>query len=94
MFFKRHRDELEEFIMRYGSELKLLELFGPSLRQCANNERAVQTTQIRRMYLSRQNPDTRLAENVIEGELDTSIHDNGIRLNKNVRHLLSVEALR
>jgi hypothetical protein len=95
MLFKRHKNELEDFILRYGSELKMLEVFGPSLRQCANNERAVQTTTIRRMYLSRQNPDTRLAENVIEGELDTTTNsNNNIRLNKNLRHLGSVEELR
>jgi hypothetical protein len=94
MLFKRNKNDIQEFLDRYGSEVKLLELFGPPLRLCANNERAVQTTQIRRTFLSKQNPETRMAENILEGELDTTNHDNPPRLHKNLRHLGSIEELR
>ena len=48
MLFKRHKNDLKEFIERYGTEPKMLDIFGAALRQCANNELAVQTTQIRK----------------------------------------------
>jgi hypothetical protein len=67
MLFKRHKNDLKDYIERYETELKMLEIFGPALRQCANNERAVQTTQIRKTFMSKQNPETRMAENIIEG---------------------------
>jgi hypothetical protein len=51
--FKRHKEDLQEFLDRYGSERAVFELFGPGLRMCSNNERAVQTTQLRRTYLSK-----------------------------------------
>jgi hypothetical protein len=35
-----------------------------------------------------------MAENIIEGELDTTNHDNPPRLHKNLKHLGSVEELR
>ncbi len=92
--FKRHKEDLHEFVERYGSERAVLELFGPGLRMCGNYERAVQTTQLRRTFLSKQNPDTRMAENVLEGEIDTMHLDSPPRLHKNLRHLESIEALR
>jgi hypothetical protein len=94
MLFKRHKNDLQDYIERYETELKMLEIFGPALRQCANNERAVQTTQIRKTFMSKQNPETRMAENIIEGELDPTNHDNPPRLHKNLRHLGSIEDLR
>jgi hypothetical protein len=47
----------------------MLERFGPALRQVANDERAVQSKQIKRTFMSKQNPETRMVEHFIEGEI-------------------------
>ena len=57
-------------ILRYGGQTPLEMRFGKKLRFLANNKRAIQTRQIKSTFLSKQNPDTRLAENVLETELD------------------------
>ncbi len=72
----------------------MLEIFGPALRQVANNERAVQTKQIKMTLLSKQNPETRMVENIIDGELYTNNADNPPRLHKNLQHLGTIDALR
>jgi hypothetical protein len=33
MLFKRHKNDLQDYIERYETELKMLEIFGPALRQ-------------------------------------------------------------
>lgn len=65
----------------------------PLQRLVANNERAVQTKQIKLTWMSKQNPETRLVENLIEGELDAN-PENPPRLYRAMQHLESVEALR
>ncbi len=58
LLFKRHAQDLPELIERYGNEQRMLQLFGLGLRQVANNERAVQSKQIKITFMSKQNPET------------------------------------
>ncbi len=94
MLIERHYDDIPNLIDRYGGQIALEIRFADDLRFLANNERAVQTRQIKSTYLSKQNPECRLAENFIEQELDLDqtqpprIHKN------NIGHIKSVGALR
>ncbi len=80
-------------VARYGGEMQMLAQFGPHLRTIANNERAIQSKQIKMTFMSKQNPESRLVENIIEGELDAN-SDNPPRLHRTMQHLESIEALR
>jgi hypothetical protein len=70
MLIERHKDEIPNLIERYGGQMALEIRFAGELRFLANNERAIQTRQIKSTYLSKQNPECRLAENIVESELD------------------------
>jgi hypothetical protein len=63
------------------------------VRNLANNERAIQTGQIKITYLSKKNPEYRLAKNILDTELDLDT-SNPPRLHLNVEHLETVENLR
>jgi hypothetical protein len=94
MLIERHYDEIPNLIQRYGGQIALEIRFADKLRFLANNERAVQTRQIKSTYLSKQNPECRLAENVIEQELDLD-QRQPIRIHKNnIGHIKSIGALR
>ncbi len=93
LLFKRHAQALPELIERYGSEQRMLQLFGLGLRQVANNERAVQSKQIKITFMSKQNPETRMVENIIEHELDANL-DNPPRLYHTLKYLKTIDALR
>ncbi len=94
LVIERHKDEIPNLIDRYGGQMALEIRFAGELRFLANNERAIQTRQIKSTYLGKQNPECRLAENVIESELDLDqtqpprIHKN------NIGHIKSIGALR
>ena len=94
MLIERHLDEIPNLIQRYGGKIALEMRYADKLRFLANNERAVQTRQIKSTYLSKQNPECRLAENVIEQELDLD-QTQPIRIHKNnIGHIKNIGALR
>ncbi len=93
MLVQRHIDELSNMIKRYGGETAIEMKFAKPLRNLANNERAIQTRQIKSVFLSKQNPETRLAENIIDSELDLD-DEYPPRIHKNIEHIDSLEELR
>ena len=93
LLLKRHKRDITEMVARYGGEMRMLQIHGIHIRSLANNERAIQTKQIKLTWMSKQNPESRLVENMIEGELDAN-SDNPPRLYRTMQHLESVEALR
>jgi hypothetical protein len=94
MLIERHYVEIPNMIQRYGGQIALEMRYADKLRFLANNERAVQTRQIKSTYLSKQNPECRLAENVIEQELDLD-QTQPIRVHKNnIGHIKNIGALR
>ncbi len=93
MLVKRHIDELSNMIKRYGGKTALEMKFAKNLRNLANNERVIQTRQIKNVFLSKQNPETRLAENIIDSELDLD-DEYPPRIHKNIEHIDSLEELR
>jgi hypothetical protein len=94
MLIERHYDEISNMIERYGGQIALENRFKDQLRFLANNERAIQTRQIKSTFLSKQNPECRLAENDIEQELDLD-QTQPIRIHKNnIGHIKSIGALR
>ena len=94
MLIVRHYDEIANMIERYGGQIAFENRYKDKLRFLANNERAIQTRQIKSTYLSKQNPEFRLAENVIEQELDLD-QTQPIRIHKNnIGHIKSISALR
>jgi hypothetical protein len=93
MLIERHLQDIPEIINRYGGPTSVQTLFGKKLRNLANNERAIQTGQLKTTYLSKKNPEYRLAENVLDKELDLD-SSNPTRLHCNVDHIATVEELR
>ena len=93
MLIERHLQDIPEIIDRYGGPTSVQTLFGKKLRNLANNERAIQTGQLKTTYLSKKNPKYRLAENILEKELDLD-SSNPTRLHCNVDHIATVEELR
>jgi hypothetical protein len=93
MLISRHFEEIPEIINRYGGPTSVEVFFGKKLRNLANNERAIQTGQIKSTYLSKKNPEYRLAENILDTELDLDTSAPP-RLHLNVEHLETVENLR
>ena len=88
MLVERHAHEIPNLLQRYGGQTALEMRFGKKLRFLANNERAIQTRQIKSTFLSKQNPETRLAENVLETELDLD-DTTPIRIHSNISHIKS-----
>jgi hypothetical protein len=66
----RCEGDLKGMIARYGSAELVAEHFGEKIRTVAYNERSVQCKQIKQCWLSKANPEFRLAENILEHELD------------------------
>ena len=94
MLIERHKDEIPNLIARYGGQMPMEIRFAGELRFLANNERAIQTRQIKSTFLSKQNPECRLAENIVETELDLD-QTQPARIHKNnIGHIKSVGALR
>ena len=91
--YKRHLHKLQDIINRYGGERSCEMFFGKALRNLANNERAIQTRQIKHTFLSKQNPEYRLAENILETELDLDTFTPS-RLHNNMAHIDSIDDLR
>jgi hypothetical protein len=92
MLVERHAHEIKNLIHRYGGQTPLEMRFGAKLRFLANNERAIQTRQIKNTFLSKQNPETRMAENLLETELDLDL-STPIRIHSNIAHIKSVTEL-
>ena len=67
---RRCEANLKGTIKRYGSAEVLAEHFGLKIRTVAYNERSVQCKQMKNCWLSKSNPEYRLAENILEHELD------------------------
>jgi len=58
-------------IVRYGGDKNMLvQAFARDIQQSAYNERSFQCQQIKLCWLSKTNPEYRMAENVLEKELD------------------------
>ena len=94
MLIQRHYEEIPTMIERYGGQIAIELRFADKLRFLANNERAIQTRQIKSTYLSKQNPECGLAENVIEQELDLD-QTHPIRIHKNnIGHIKTIGTLR
>jgi hypothetical protein len=93
MLIQRHFDDLQVMINRYGGVTALEMKFAKALRNLANNERAIQTRQIKTTFLSKQNPETRMAENIIEQELDLD-QANPPRLHNNLDCVETIDELR
>ncbi len=66
----RHEIELKGMITRYGGIDLLAQFFADDIKISGNNERSVQCNQIKKCWLSKINPEYRLAENILETELD------------------------
>ena len=62
--------ELKGMIQRYGGIELLAQFFADDIKVSGNNERSVQCNQIKKCWLSKINPEYRLAENILETELD------------------------
>ena len=92
MLVERHAHEIPNLLQRYGGQTALEMRFGKKLRFLANNERAIQTRQIKSTFLSKQNPETRLAENLLETELDLD-DTTPIRIHSNISHIKSTAQL-
>ena len=92
MLVERHAHEIPNLLQRYGGQTSLEMRFAKKLRFLANNERAIQTRQIKSTFLSKQNPETRLAENVLETELDLD-ELTPIRIHSNISHIKSIAQL-
>jgi hypothetical protein len=70
-FTHRYEPELEKLITRYGGEKEMLvQAFALDIKQSAYNERSFQCQQVKMCWLSKINPEFRMAENVLEKELD------------------------
>ena len=82
--FPRYEIELNGMIKRYGGMDLLAQHFAEEMKMCANNERSVQCNQIKRCWLSKINPEYRLAENILETELDTD-PDTPSRVSANLK---------
>ena len=82
--FPRYEIELKGMIKRYGGMDLLAQHFAEDIKMSANNERSVQCTQIKRCWLSKMNPEYRLAENILETELDTD-DDTPSRVSANLK---------
>ena len=82
--FPRYEIELKGMIKRYGGMDLLAQHFAEEMKMCANNERSVQCNQIKRCWLSKINPEYRLAENILETELDTD-PDTPSRVSANLK---------
>ena len=54
MLIERHKDEIPHLLERYGGQIAMEIRFAGDLRFLANNERAIQTRQIKSTYLSKQ----------------------------------------
>jgi hypothetical protein len=67
---QRYEIELKGMIERYDGIDLLAQHFAEDIKTSANNERSVQCNQIKRCWLSKINPEFRLAENILETELD------------------------
>jgi hypothetical protein len=93
MLIERHLEDIPEIIDRYGGPTSVITFFGKKLRNLANNERAIQTGQLKTTFLSKKNPEYRLAENILDKELDLD-SSNPTRLHCNVDHIATVEELR
>lgn len=81
---QRYETELKGMIERYGGMELLAQHFAEEIKQSANNERSVQCNQIKRCWLSKINPEFRLAENILETELDAD-PDTPSRLSPNLK---------
>ena len=81
---QRYETELKGMIERYGGMELLAQHFAEEIKQSANNERSVQCNQIKRCWLSKINPEFRLAENILETELDAD-PDTPSRLSANLK---------
>ena len=66
----RCEGDLKGMIARYGSAELVAEHFGEKICTVAYNERSVQCKQIKQCWLLKANPEFRLAENILEHELD------------------------
>ncbi len=63
---RRCEADLQGMIKRYGSAEVLADHFGHKIRTVAYNERSVQCKQIKHCWLSKQNPEFRLPENILD----------------------------
>ncbi len=67
----RYEPELAQMIERYRDDKAILaHTFGEKIKTSAYNERSFQCQQIKMCWLSKTNPEHRMAENVLEKELD------------------------
>ena len=75
---------MKSMIARYGGVDLLAQHFAEDIKTTGNNERSVQCTQIKQCWLSKINPEFRLAENIIERELDAD-QDDPPRVSPNLK---------
>ena len=78
-------------ISRYGGIELLAQHFAEDIKVSGNNERSVQCNQIKKCWLSKINPEYRLAENVLETELDAD-PDAPMRVSANLKE--SVDSIK
>ena len=76
MFLLRHGPELEEEIAWTGGREMFLAALAIKIRNTANNERSVQNGVVRRLWLSKANPDFTLCGKVLPGEVDMTVADD------------------
>ena len=69
MFFKRHSTDLTEEIDLAGGTYKgFLKMFGKTIKTTASNERSLQNTGVRLLFLSKYNKEFQFMENTLPGE--------------------------
>jgi hypothetical protein len=69
MFYKRHLDDLtEEIDMAGGTYTGFLKMFGKTIKTTASNERSLQNTGVRLLFLSKFNKEFQFMENTLPGE--------------------------
>ncbi len=67
----RYEPELEKMLARYGNDKEMLaHTFAVEIKTSAYNERSFQCQQVKLCWLSKINAEFRLAENVLEKEID------------------------
>ena len=87
MFYKRHLDDLtEEIELAGGTYTGFLKMFGKTIKTTASNERSLQNTGVRLLFLSKFNKEFQFMENTLPGE---AIVQNKAVINAKV--LLSLE---
>ena len=68
----RYKKELSEDTMPYGDVDQVERTFGKDIRGTASNEKAIRNRLLRKLFLSKFNPEYQLCGTVLKGETNPS----------------------